>query len=100
MNKEQLPQVYYFDTRHSLSDPEINAPDGFIRASAYVALQEEMDARCDRAYCDGADAVLCLGPSGDDEASAKARRDAVAEWRAGGYGGRRKAARDALATSK
>ena len=87
---------YYFDPRHALDDPEVNAPEEFVRASAFEALREEMDARCDRAYCDGADAVLCIGPSGDDEASEKARRTAVAEWRAGGYGGRRAAARSAL----
>lgn len=62
-------------------------------------LKEEMDARCDRAYCDGADAVQCIGPAGDDEASVKARREAVAAWKASGYGGRRAASRAALASS-
>jgi hypothetical protein len=57
---------------------------------------DEIAARIDRAYCDGADAVQCIGPAGDDEASVKARRDAVAAWKASGYGGRRKAARDVL----
>jgi hypothetical protein len=82
---------HYFDPRHGLSDPELNAPEAFVRAADFDALSKEIDARCDRAYCDGADTALVI--AGDSN-------EAASKWKAGGYGGRRAASRAALTTTK